>query len=329
MIMTNSRKEKFIKKYTAKNPNVRVISVIKNTESESVKNAIGIVLFQRFSIKMAEGIKEDYDFIHEQIIIQDSEQNMFPPDIIVDTRLQTIALPKNNEVFTYGFEDDKTYKFNIIKGDALGGYFGDFVYNGGRRIALTNHIVGRFKLLENVAAASVGIILGLKPENIAKGIEQIRPIPGQMNLIEGINRAILIDDTSESDAESAIADLEVVYSIPLEHKFAVFGSLNTDDEISYRRVGEACDPGELEAIITIGELTNNWLANSAELGGNAVFRCRNAVEAGAKISALTREFENTYEHSVVLFKGGADISIEEAIKINLANNERDSSKLAH
>jgi len=53
--------------------------------------------------------------------------------------------------------------------------------------------------------------------------------------------------------------LKTLYSISVNHKIAVLGDMNELGETSeseHKKIGEICDPSQLELLITVGKMTN-------------------------------------------------------------------------
>ncbi len=185
-------------------------------------------------------------------------------------------------------------------------------------------VVGIHSLDAVAAAAKLAEMLGMNKGEISDAIQQIEPQPGRMNVLKGVNDSVLIDDTYNSSPEAAKAALDYLYSLKAPQKIVLLGNMNELGDTSadsHREIGEYCDPGKLDMVLTLGPDSNNFLAEAAEKRGCKVVRCKTPYEAGDKI----KEFIKT--GAVVLLKGSQNgVYAEEATKMLLADSN-DTSKL--
>lgn len=185
--------------------------------------------------------------------------------------------------------------------------------------------VNSFQQLYSLGAAILtGIELGMTPDEIKKGIQNVKPVSGRMQKLAGINNSTIIDDTYNASPQAVLAALDTLYGLPASYKFAVLGNMNELGDYSERahtEVGEYCNPKELNLVITIGPDSNKYLAPAAEKSGCKVVSFDDPYSAGEYLKSLIKE------GSLILFKGSQNkVFAEEAIKSVLANSE-DSAKL--
>lgn len=175
-----------------------------------------------------------------------------------------------------------------------------------------------------LAAAAVAHKLGLTLDETKTGIEQVQPFAGRMQILDGANGANLIDDTYNSSPVAVKAALDVLYSVDSPQRIAILGSMNEMGDGTaemHREVGEYCDPGKLDLVVTIGGLANDYLASSAAEKGCRVEKFLNPYEAGEFVKGQLNE------GAVVLAKGSQNgVFAEEALKQLLAN-PNDAAKL--
>lgn len=180
-------------------------------------------------------------------------------------------------------------------------------------------IVGEHSLRAAAAAAAVGELFTLAPEEIQSGIRKLRAVPGRMNVLRGMDSTVLIDDTYNSSPIAAESAIRTFYQIPAPQRIAVMGSMNELGDVSaagHKAVGDLFDPMEVAYVITVGDQANTYLAEAATLKGCRVIKCRNALEAGAEAHQLMEE------GAVLLFKGSqGGIYLEEAVKMVLHSTD--------
>jgi UDP-N-acetylmuramoyl-tripeptide--D-alanyl-D-alanine ligase len=145
-----------------------------------------------------------------------------------------------------------------------------------------------------------------------------------MNILNGIEGTMLIDDTYNSSPLAAESSLRTLYQIDAPQRIAVLGDMNELGKTSqeeHERLGKLCDPSELAWVVTVGEIAEKFLAPAAKSRGCQVKSFRNSLLAGAFVRSVIEK------GSVVLFKGSeAGIFLEEAVK-EVLQSPSDESKL--
>lgn len=235
------------------------------------------------------------------------------------------AFLTNAQMSTYGssnlaeyFYEDKNFTF---EDGHEGLMFGpEFAEGLGVRLQL----LGEHNIRPAVAAAAIGVRFGLTLEQIASGIEKLRPLPGRMQLLRGADNSYLIDDSYSSSPLTALSALQTLYNLSAPQRIAVLGNMNGLREnmpTGHAELGSQCSPDELDWVVTVGEFANQHLAPAARQRGCQVKECRDAIEAGGFVR------EKLKAGGVALFKGSSGgVWLEEAIKINL-HSTSDEAKL--
>ena len=73
-------------------------------------------------------------------------------------------------------------------------------------------LIGEHNIRPAIVAAAIGYAFGETEENIKKGIENLRPLPGRMNLLKGADNTWLIDDSYSSTPLTALAAFAIFVS---------------------------------------------------------------------------------------------------------------------
>jgi UDP-N-acetylmuramoyl-tripeptide--D-alanyl-D-alanine ligase len=185
-------------------------------------------------------------------------------------------------------------------------------------------LLGEHSLTAAAAAVAVAEYIGLDTSAIKAGIESLRPFSGRMNVLGGVKNSVLIDDTYNASPEAVQKALITLYEMKAPQKIAVLGSMNelgAFSEESHQKIGDFCNPSQLDLVITIGDEAGRFLAPHAKAKGCKVESFASPYEAGACVKNALKD------GAVVLFKGSQNgVFAEEAIKSVLANTE-DSQKL--
>ncbi|MFZ1812626.1 MAG: UDP-N-acetylmuramoyl-tripeptide--D-alanyl-D-alanine ligase [Candidatus Saccharimonadales bacterium] len=234
----------------------------------------------------------------------------------VDQRYAKFA--ETNAITTYGTSDAAEYHITIDFGIQVDGMTGTFVSPDWEPFVVNLQVVGEHNVKAVAAAGVVGAKLGLTAEQIATGMAKVRPVPGRMNRLRGLQDSILIDDTYNSSPMAVAAALKTLYSIDAPQRIAILGSMNEFGELSPRAheaVGALCDPTKLDWVVTIGSDAANYLAPAAQKKGCQVRAFSNPFAAGGFAHSVLKP------NALVLIKGSQNgVFAEEATKVLLHDN---------
>lgn len=222
----------------------------------------------------------------------------------------------NANIDTYGTSGNAEYRFINEDFTMEEGYKGSFVAPELPEPIFVNlKLLGEHILRPAIAAGAVAVRLGLNADQIKSGLSKIRPAPGRMNMLRGVEKTMIIDDTYNSSPLAASCALQTIYQLTVPQKIAVLGSMNELGDSSadeHKKIGEFCNPEQLSWAVTVGDDANNYLAPAAKMRGCQVKTCKNAIEAGI----FVRKVLGT--GAVILFKGSqGGVYLEESIKVLL------------
>ncbi len=220
----------------------------------------------------------------------------------------------NPNFSTYGTTGAAEYRFEQMDYDVETGYRGSIIAVNHESFPVTINVLGEHSLRPVMGAIAAGLLMGLTPADIVSGLALIKPVPGRMNVMHGIDGTIIIDDTYNSSPAAAAAALQTLYSFnQAPQRIAVLGSMNELGETSqseHETLGMLCDPGLLAWVVVVGDEAANHLAPAARQRGCQVKVCRDAIEAGEFVRSVTEP------GAVILVKGSqGGIYLEEAVKI--------------
>lgn len=231
----------------------------------------------------------------------------------------------NPNIDTYGTSASAEYHFEQQDFSVEQGHVGTFVSPEIQSpISAAVKVLGDHNLRPAIAAAAVGMKMGLSADEIKAGLEKIRPIPGRMNLLRGLEGSTIIDDTYNSSPAAAVSAVQTLYSLEATQRIVIMGSMNELGEASaaeHEKLGALFNPDMIEWVITIGQDAAKYLAPAARSKGCQVKSFQNAIQAGAFAHSVLRP------GSLVLAKGSqGDVYCEEAVKI-LLHTQADIDKL--
>lgn len=221
----------------------------------------------------------------------------------------------NPNLDTYGTSEPAEYRFNKTSFSIEEGYTGTINGLEAEPFEVNTKVYSEGVMRGVVAAAAVGLKLGMSPQEITSGVARIRPVAGRMNVLRGVKQSLIIDDTYNSSPVAVKSALDVLYDTTASQRIAVLGSMNelgATSEASHRYIGSLCDPEKLDWVVTVGDEANQYIAEEARIRGCQVRSFQTAIDAGAFVHQMIQE------KAVVLFKGSQNKGfLEEAVKIIL------------
>ena len=124
---------------------------------------------------------------------------------------------------------------------------------------------GRHMVYNALAAAAVGRIYGLTPEQIKAGIESLEPVSGRFKMIE-TEKFLIVDDCYNANPMSMKASLDVLQD-GAGRRVAILGDmgeLGTNEAELHREVGEHAGKCRIDVLICTGTLCKNMAEAAAE-----------------------------------------------------------------
>ena len=124
---------------------------------------------------------------------------------------------------------------------------------------------GRHMVYNALAAAAVGRIYGLTPEQIKAGIESLEPVSGRFKMIE-TEKFLIVDDCYNANPMSMKASLDVLQD-GAGRRVAILGDmgeLGTNEAELHREVGEHAGKCRIDVLICTGALCKNMAEAAAE-----------------------------------------------------------------
>lgn len=144
-------------------------------------------------------------------------------------------------------------------------------------ITLSSHLLGIQSKATMEIAYQVALSRGIYPEQAARALQRLNPLPGRLNPLTGIDGALLLDDTHNAAPASMIAGLHTLDALTPRRgcRIAVLGdmlSLGETTTEAHRNVGEQA-ASLVDYLITRGERA----AISAEAALQAGFNSEHLI----------------------------------------------------
>ncbi|MBF7083247.1 UDP-N-acetylmuramoyl-tripeptide--D-alanyl-D-alanine ligase [Desulfallas sp. Bu1-1] len=172
---------------------------------------------------------------------------------------------------------------------------------------------GRHNVMNALAAAGTGLLLGLTPDEVAAGLARVT-LSGMRTELVDAGAYTIINDAYNANPDSTCAALQSLEEIAGDRrKVAVLGDmleLGGGAEEGHRRAGAAAVRHGTALLVTVGELSRETAEGARQAGGvrDGIIPCGNKDEA---VQVLRRELR---PGDVVLVKGSRGMRMEEIIR---------------
>lgn len=234
-----------------------------------------------------------------------------------------------SEILSYGENIDSNIRAynieekNCFDEDYTTGIEFDVAYNNEETHVKMQYIIGKHQVYSILAAFSVGILFGLRLEDIRVSLEDTRGEKGRMSLIKGIKNTWIIDDTYNSSPVACKSAIETLSnSINTNKKILVLGDmleLGAISEDSHKEIGKEIATHEnIDMLITVGERARD-INSEAILNGfdeNLSFNFLNSDEAKIFVQNKMKQGD------LILIKGSQGMRMEKITKEIMAEPMR-------
>lgn len=242
-----------------------------------------------------------------------------------DERTRKMIDLSKAKVLTYGFDkramvraDEINYSF---QNNEINGLSFKLFYNGSVMPVALPNIMSKASVYGALAGAAVGLAYDMNLVDIGLALREMKSPLGRMNLIEGIKKTIIIDDTYNAEPKSMAMAIETTKAIPLENdasKYAVLGDmleLGQYSEAEHKKIGELVVSSGIDYLICVGERAQdiNRGAEGAGMNPDKIFHFDNSEEAGRFIQ------DRIETGDLILVKGSQGVRMEKIVKEIMAN----------
>ncbi len=188
---------------------------------------------------------------------------------------------------------------------------------GKQLINVTIQAVGTAHIEACVAAVAVAVAMKVPVAQLLSGLSRYRTVSGRLNVIPGIKKSILIDDSYNAAPLSTREALRLLERFPGKNKIAVLGDmleLGEDTAKAHKEIGELVGGMHLQQLITVGEL-GKLIAKAAIARGFSAERVVTFQNSDEAKRFVQSELE---PDSVILIKGSQGVRMEKITKEVLA-----------
>ena len=174
-----------------------------------------------------------------------------------DERVMAMRELTEATVFTYGFASAADIRAENLQLTAYGSYNFDLVYRG-ERIPASIPMLGEHNVLNALAAAAVGIAVGMEVTDIARALTTLKQMSKwRMEVHQIPGNVTIINDAYNANPESMTAALETLTAIPATGKtFAIFGKmheLGNDSDAIHAQIAKLAIELGVTQVLAVGE----------------------------------------------------------------------------
>ena len=210
-------------------------------------------------------------------------------------------ITKEHRVISFGMSDaDVTCSF---ESNAMGSILKVSTPKGTCNINLK--LLGSHNVMNALAAIAVAIAAEISLEHIVKGLEILKPVNGRLQLKQGLNNSIVIDDTYNANPTSLTAALNVLRDFSGKHFLALgdMGELGKNADSLHIDAGHYAKESGVDSLYSFGK----FAAKAAkEFGANGY--CYDKHED--MIDALRNELSSDV---TLLVKGSRGMHMENVV----------------
>jgi UDP-N-acetylmuramoyl-tripeptide--D-alanyl-D-alanine ligase len=218
------------------------------------------------------------------------------------------SLNKNKRIITFGLEKTADVSANY----QISGNLTEInLKTSAGEIAFTLSVLGVHNIHNALAASAVAVALGVSNADIAKGLAVFGAVKGRLNWLQGINHAVVIDDTYNANPDSMKAAIDVLANQKSPQIFVMgdMAELGANALQMHADIGLYAKQKNISHLLTFGDLS----VKAAEAFGVSALHF---TSMGTLVESL-RPLMNS--HTTVLVKGSRFMQMERVVKEIVAN----------
>jgi len=257
-------------------PDIGVVTAVGSVHLENFGTQNNL---QKEKSKMIAGVKKD----GYSIINFDNKQTLDMKDLS-RAKVLTFGMEKGADVSAI----EARFSFGPKNSQRIEGISFKMIHSGSTVPCYLPAAIGYNSIYASLVAASVGIAMKMNLLEISAALKNFQSPKGRMNLIEGIKKTYIIDDTYNSEPKSVLMGLETVAKFPIESgakKFVILGDmleLGRDSVEKHKEIGRKLAEIKINILITSGERSRDIGRGAEEAGMNSdyIFHFATSKEAG-------------------------------------------------
>ncbi len=249
------------------------------------------------------------------VILNADDENVLKLKSKLEVRTYTYSLINKSDVMASNYEivyeDHKpagvVYKVN---------------YDGNVIPVKINGAIGEPVVYSSLPAICAAIFMDISILKVGESFSNYEPTPGRMNVINGEDGAVIIDDSYNASPLAVQSALNVLNELRVHHgakKIAVLGDMLELGKFSakeHRGIGELIASLKIDILVTVG-FRAEAIAEEAHKNGfpiNKIFTFRESVDAISKCMEFLKE------GNIILVKGSQGARMEKIVRELVADD---------
>lgn len=184
---------------------------------------------------------------------------------------------------------------------------------GVERIEVSSNLLGFHQITPLLAAATLGVSLGMPLTSIKKGLEKIESPNHRMEVLAGYNNSIVIDDTHNAAPVAVEEAIETLNHIPARRRIVVLGETKELGEFSekmHRQIARKIYNNKID-LVFLGTGDTKYIADELDKLGFITDRMQYNLQNPQLVSQLLKVVA---KGDVVLVKGSRTVRLDEVVK---------------
>ncbi|EKD85477.1 MAG: hypothetical protein ACD_38C00016G0003 [uncultured bacterium] len=184
---------------------------------------------------------------------------------------------------------------------------------GVERVKVNFKLLGLHQVYPALAAALLGVSLGIPLTKIKKALESVEPLEHRMQALAGPNGSILLDDTYNSSPAAMDAAIDTLLAVPSRRKVIVLGEmreLGPYSEKLHRQVAQRIYQEKLD-LVFLGQGEAQIIGDELKSLGFWQERLESNLTNSQIVSKLLK---NLGKGDVCLIKGSRVVRLDEVVK---------------
>jgi UDP-N-acetylmuramoyl-tripeptide--D-alanyl-D-alanine ligase len=179
-----------------------------------------------------------------------------------DVDVRGMANRTQARILTYGRTEEADVRAVDVKGDTLTGLSFTLTHEGQQSLVQL-HLPGAQAVSTALAAAAVALNRGMPLEEVAEALGELRPAKRRGEVKVGVNGCVVIDDSYNSNRQSALAALETLRGAQIPagaRRWFIFGDmleLGNYSPAEHAAVGAALAVSGIERAVLVGQDTRH------------------------------------------------------------------------
>jgi UDP-N-acetylmuramoyl-tripeptide--D-alanyl-D-alanine ligase len=185
-----------------------------------------------------------------------------------DRRVYKIASRTKKEVLLFGQSKNARIRATAVKEKTAGISFNLDLPEESLRVDLK--APGQFMVINALAAAAVGHLLGIAAQDIRAGLEKFEPAWGRMNIFQTANGIHIIDDTYNANPDSMMAAITTLKSLRANNRSILVAGdmleLGKQAESLHRQVGAWAAAAGINQLWVTGDFAGAVISGAKDAG---------------------------------------------------------------